>query len=220
MAPFCDSKLTSPYTTAEICLTDTSTEYNDAECHCKPEKAVISEGTQVTPPELIQEVTWVIAPQPVEEPMQVVAQPAQAIPEPIEEPVPIAHPPFIKEAILATQPAERVIIVIPSACCRGDPGASPWAHWNTPDQFSEPFPEPSVILIDPEFPPYPADDISSVSSPFDIGSILKSLPEWAEWALRNSATGIFVKPLTPGQKVVVWEADNFATVANVLHKVH
>jgi hypothetical protein len=55
---------------------------------CKPKKAVISEGTQVTPPEPIQEV---VVPWLVEEPMQAVAQPAQAIFEPIEEPHETAH---------------------------------------------------------------------------------------------------------------------------------
>ncbi|KAH9993287.1 hypothetical protein BJV74DRAFT_884401 [Russula compacta] len=35
----------------------------------------------------------------------------------------------------------------------------------------EPIPEPRVIFIDPEFPPYPQDDLSAISSPSEIESI-------------------------------------------------
>jgi len=50
MAPVCKSGLTLLFTTAEICPTEVSTEYDDAECHCKPEKVVASEGIQVVEP--------------------------------------------------------------------------------------------------------------------------------------------------------------------------
>jgi hypothetical protein len=51
-APVCESELTSPFVTAEVCPTasEAPTEYEDAECRCKPEKVVVSEGTQVAIP--------------------------------------------------------------------------------------------------------------------------------------------------------------------------
>src|SRR6266702_1680091 len=165
-APICDSEPTSPYTTAEICPTEVSTEYDDAECRCKPEKAVISEGTQVTPPEPIQGVIRVVAPLPAAEPIQVVARPVdeevQAIPEPVEEPVPIAPPPLVEEAVQAAPPqpaAEETQMPVP------EPVETPRVR------SPEPFPEPPVFIIDRGFSLYPSDDISTVSSPSDIGSI-------------------------------------------------
>jgi hypothetical protein len=59
-----------PYAMAEICLTEVSTEYNNVGCHCKPEKVVISEGTQVTMPEPIPGIC-IVAPPPVEEAAQI-----------------------------------------------------------------------------------------------------------------------------------------------------
>jgi hypothetical protein len=48
--------MTSPYVTAEVCPTEASTEYEDAECRCKPEKVVVSEGIQAAVPEVIEPV--------------------------------------------------------------------------------------------------------------------------------------------------------------------
>ena len=45
-----------PFVTTEVCLTEASTEYDDAECHCKPEKVTISEGIQAAVPEPIKQV--------------------------------------------------------------------------------------------------------------------------------------------------------------------
>ena len=172
-APVCDSEPTSPYTTADICPTEVSTEYDDAECRCKVEKAIVSEGTQVTPPEPIQEVVRVIAVQPVEEPAQVVARDVgdevQAIPVPIEEPVPLAPPPLI-EVVPSPPPA---VVVLPQP-----PAEEEEIQMPVPEPVEAPrprsperFPLPQIIMVDPEFRPYPRDDISSVSSPSDIGSI-------------------------------------------------
>ena len=61
-APVCESEPTSPFTTAEICPTEVSTEYDDAECRCKPERVVVSEGIQVAVPEPVEQVIT----QPVE----------------------------------------------------------------------------------------------------------------------------------------------------------
>ena len=55
-APVCDSEPTSPFVTAEVCPTEASTEYDDAECRCKPEKVVVSEGIQAAVPEPIEQV--------------------------------------------------------------------------------------------------------------------------------------------------------------------
>jgi hypothetical protein len=49
-------EMTSPYVTAEVCPTEASTEYEDAECRCKPEKVVVSEGIQAAVPEVIEPV--------------------------------------------------------------------------------------------------------------------------------------------------------------------
>ena len=64
MAPICDSELTSLSTNAEICPTEVSTEYDDAERRCKVEKAIISEGTQVTPPPPPLQVIEEVVPSP------------------------------------------------------------------------------------------------------------------------------------------------------------
>ena len=56
---------------AKICPTEVSTEYDDVGCHCKPEKVVISEGTQVTVPEPIPGVVHIVAPPLVEEATQI-----------------------------------------------------------------------------------------------------------------------------------------------------
>ncbi|KAF8270085.1 hypothetical protein EI94DRAFT_861064 [Lactarius quietus] len=181
-APVCDSEPTSPYTTAEICPTEVSTEYDDAECRCKPEKvAAVSEGTQVTPPEPIQQVIRVIATQPVEEPVaRAVDEEVQAVPEPVVEPVPIVLPPLVEEPVQVVPPppppTEVVIEVVPpqpAAEAREteipitEPAEIPRAR--SPERY----PELPITMMDPEFPPYtrPRDDMSSVSSPSDIGSI-------------------------------------------------
>jgi hypothetical protein len=46
-----DSELTSPFATAsaEVCPSEASTQYEDAECRCKPGKVVVSEGIQACP---------------------------------------------------------------------------------------------------------------------------------------------------------------------------
>ena len=149
-APVCDSEPTSPYTTAEICPTEVSTEYDDAECRCQAEKAIVSEGTQVTPPEPIQEV--IVLP-PAAEPTQVVVdEEVQAVPVPVEEPVPVVLPPPI-QVVPPPLPAvpERV----------GAPRA------RSPERF----PEPPLYVIDPGFSLSPRDDLSTVSSPTDLGTI-------------------------------------------------
>jgi hypothetical protein len=46
-ASVCKSEPPSPFATPEVCPTEVSTEYDDAECRCKPEKVVVSEGIQV-----------------------------------------------------------------------------------------------------------------------------------------------------------------------------
>ena len=48
-APACESELPSPFI-AEVCPTEVSTEFDDMECHCQPEKVVVSEGVQVAEP--------------------------------------------------------------------------------------------------------------------------------------------------------------------------
>jgi hypothetical protein len=152
-APVCDSEPTSPYTTAEICPTEVSTEYDDAECRCQVEKAIVSEGTQVTPPEPIQEV--VIALPPAAEPTQVVAQAVdeevQAVPEPVEEPIPVALPPPV-QVVPPPLPAVPERVQAPRA--------------RSPERF----PEPPLYIIDPGYPLSPRDDLSSVSSPTDLGT--------------------------------------------------
>jgi hypothetical protein len=37
-APVCEGELMSLFVTAEVCPTEVLTEYEDAECRCKPEK--------------------------------------------------------------------------------------------------------------------------------------------------------------------------------------
>ena len=57
--PGCESEPMLPFVTAEVCpteVTESSTEYEDAECRCKPEKVVVSEGIQVAVPEPIEKV--------------------------------------------------------------------------------------------------------------------------------------------------------------------
>ncbi|KAH9169356.1 hypothetical protein EDB89DRAFT_1479631 [Lactarius sanguifluus] len=178
-APICDSEPPSPYTTAEICPTEVSTEYDDAECHCKPEKSVVSEGTQVTPPEPVRGVIHIVAPhpiEPVEAPVQIVAQPideeVQAIPEPVEEPVTFAPPALVEEAVQVTPPQPtEVIEVVPQPAVEEiqipvpEPVATPRVR------SPETYPQPPVIMIDPGFSLYPSDDVSTVSSASDIGSI-------------------------------------------------
>jgi hypothetical protein len=112
----CKTEPTSPFVTAEVCPTEASTEYEDAECRCKLEKAVVSEGIQATVPEPIEQVVL----QPVERPERVLTEPVrgssrpcrkdvhavplppagEGIPIPIPEPVvavePIAGPPIIE----------------------------------------------------------------------------------------------------------------------------
>jgi hypothetical protein len=176
-APVCDSEPTSPYETAEICPTEVSTEYDDAECRCQVERAIVSEGTQVTPPEPIQEVIRVIAVEPVEEPVQVVArdlgEEIQPIPVPVAEPVPFAPPPLVEEAVQAVPSPPPAVVVLPQPAAEVEEIQMPVPEQvETPRARSpEPFPELPVTMMDMEFRPYPQDDISSVSSPSDIGSI-------------------------------------------------
>jgi hypothetical protein len=101
-APVCESEPTSPFTTAEVCPTEVSTEYDDAECRCKPEKVVVSEGIQVAEPEPVArvitqpieglvpppggEVVRIIPPAPAIEQVQIPA------PEPVTPVEPISGP--------------------------------------------------------------------------------------------------------------------------------
>ena len=95
-APVCESEPTSPFTTAEICPTEVSTEYDDAECRCKPERVVVSEGIQVAVPEPVEQVII----QPVE---GVVPPPGEEIvtpPPPVEEvQIPVPEPTVTVEPI-------------------------------------------------------------------------------------------------------------------------
>ena len=68
--PGCESEPTSPFVTAEVCPTDSSTEYEDAECRCKPEKVVVSEGIQVAVPEPIEKVVLQAAERVITEPIE------------------------------------------------------------------------------------------------------------------------------------------------------
>jgi hypothetical protein len=76
-----------PFATAEICLTEVSTEYDDAECRCKTEKLVISEGVQVA--------------EPVE---QVVTQPVEELVRTPEETVPVVPLPLAGEDVTIPVP--------------------------------------------------------------------------------------------------------------------
>ncbi|KAH9171699.1 hypothetical protein EDB89DRAFT_2070470 [Lactarius sanguifluus] len=86
-------------------------------------------------------VIHVVAPHLVEEPVQS---------SPVEEPVPIAPHLLIEEAVQVTppQPAKGVIEVVP-----------------------QPTAEETQFSIDPGFSLYSPDDVSTVSSPFDLGAI-------------------------------------------------
>ncbi|KAH9030876.1 hypothetical protein EDB83DRAFT_2319302 [Lactarius deliciosus] len=89
----------------------------------------------------------------------------QAIPKPVEEPAPIAPHLLVEEAVQVTppQPAEEVIEVVP-----------------------QPAAEETQFSIDPEFSLYSPNNVSTVSSPFDLGvvptvssSLASELP--SEW---------------------------------------
>ena len=142
-APVCESEPTSPFTTAEICPTEVSTEYDDAECRCKPEKVVVSEGIQVAEPELVKEV----------------------ITEPVEPIVPLPRegvvPPTGEDAVIAMPlpPAVEDIPVPP-------PGPAPEPE-PEPAVVEELIPGPPVTYIRPGFLRYPRDT-STISSPSDL----------------------------------------------------
>ena len=107
-APVCESEPTSPFVTAEVCPTEASTEYDDAECRCKPEKAVVSEGIQAAVPEPIEQVV----PQPVE---RVITEPVEeGVPTPAEEDVHVVPLPRAGEGISIPIP-QPVVAVEPIA---------------------------------------------------------------------------------------------------------
>ena len=168
-APVCESEPPSPYTTAEICPTEASTEYDDAECRCKPEKVIVSEGTQVAVPEPV--LVDLPEPVPVALPEPVPADLPEPVPVALPEPVPVALPEPVPVdlpepiPIGVRGPIEGVQVAIPPR----RPGAAAEA---VRDTSPEPIPEPPVIFIEPEFPPFPSDDLSTISSPSDIGSSL------------------------------------------------
>jgi len=141
-APVCESEPTSPFTTAEICPTEVSTEYDDAECRCKQEKVVVSEGTEVAEPELVDE--------PIEE------MPREGmVPLPSEEIVPRTG----EDVVIAIPPPPAVEgIPVPVPVPVPVPG---------PAVARGPIPEPPVIYIRPGFLPYPRDG-STISSPSDL----------------------------------------------------
>jgi hypothetical protein len=109
-APVCESELTSPFVTAEMCPTEASTEYEDAECRCKPEKVVVSEGIQAAVPEPIEQVV----PQPVE----------RGITEPIEEVVPAPAEGDV-HAVPLPPAGEEISIPIPAPVVAVQPIARP-----------------------------------------------------------------------------------------------
>ena len=109
-APVCESEPTSPFVTAEVCPTEVSTEYDDAECRCKPEKVVVSEGIQVAVPGPIEQVV----PQPVE----------RVISEPVEEGVP-TPPEEDVHAVPLPRAGEEISIPIPEPVVAVEPIAGP-----------------------------------------------------------------------------------------------
>ncbi|KAF8488274.1 hypothetical protein F5888DRAFT_1809797 [Russula emetica] len=127
--PVCGSKSTSPFVTAEVCPTEASTEYEDAECRCKPEKVVVSEGIQAAVPEPIEQVVLQpverditepveeVVPTPAEEDVHAVPLPPARkeisipIPEPVVAVEPIAGPPIIeipREFLLYPPPSPTI----------------------------------------------------------------------------------------------------------------
>ena len=110
-APVCESEPPSPFVTAEVCPTEVSTDYNDAECRCKPEKVVVSEGVQVSEP-VEQVVTQPMARTP-EEAVPVVFLPVAGedvrfqFPSPYLSPVqsPVQSPPLVQFQFQCTPPA-------------------------------------------------------------------------------------------------------------------
>ena len=91
-APVCGSEPPSPFVTAEVCPTEVSTDYNDAECRCKPEKVVVSEGVQVAEP-VEQVVTQPMA-RTAKEAVPVVFLPVagEDVTVPIPIPIPVPGP--------------------------------------------------------------------------------------------------------------------------------
>ena len=150
--PVCESEPPSPFVTAEVCPTEVSTEDDDAECRCKPEKFFVSEGVQVA--------------DPVE---QVITQPIEERVRTPDEAVPVVPLPVAGEDVTVPIP-----VPIPV------PGPVP-AQFPTPVQFQFQFqftPSaltfPHVCLFPPSFLPSP--HVSLLPPPSLPLSLLSSLP--------------------------------------------
>ncbi|KAH9968144.1 hypothetical protein BC827DRAFT_474712 [Russula dissimulans] len=179
-APVCESEPTSPFATAEVCPTEVSTEYDDAECRCKPEKVVVSEGIQAAVPEPVEQVII----QPVEEVIPPIGEevvhviPRQPSREEVQFPVP--EPPIPAPPVpVPRAPAPRAPAPAPAPAPPAPPAPAPAPPPPAPAPRAprapappvvEPFPEPPIRYMDRGFALYP-DDLSSTSSPSEIESI-------------------------------------------------
>ncbi|KAI9513417.1 hypothetical protein F5148DRAFT_4214 [Russula earlei] len=230
-APVCESEPPSPFTTAEICPTEASTDYDDAECRCKPEKVVVSEGVQVAVPEPIaQVITQPVegeVPPAVEEPVHVIPReptPAEvqiSVPEPAVPAEPIPGPPvtYIEPGFalypedLSTPSSFSDIGSIPSVSSVSTTMIARYIP--LPGSVSSPSllsvelrPEPPAVV--PMRPASPARSIRSIPSPLfgpseslPTTSLLSSVTESTPTTITPSRRA----PSSPSIRESLWAAE-------------